>query len=530
MVNADYLSRLHILSKLAALVVIGAGWLVLCGWWLDIPVLYRISPQLPQVEPTSAVAFMLTGLALLVLQPVSVSVTQLYTGRGLAVLGCVLGCVGLAEYFGWVHGDLIGTRLAQWLSIDVPGSNMSPHPALIFTLTNIALLLLSSNRALLVQIAQVSALLGGMALVSVFLGYAYQEDVFFRLFGEAGMALHSATAFAILGWGIVLARVEGSMLRVMAQDTAGGVVARRVISLIALFPFLLGWLPLVLATEAFTHKEVESVLATVLLLGSVVAVVRLAYRLDHQETQYRQAQEAARQHQSDLAHVARLNTMGEMASGLAHELNQPLAAIANYAAACQRLSQNGDSPERLAEPLASIQQQALRASQIIRRLRSFVRKQHPQKVQAPLDTLIRDALVLIKHQADRMQVPILLDVRKGLPPASVDTIQIEQVILNIVQNALDAMKTTPSHQRQILIRAFMNPEHYFQIEIRDTGAGMDASLQATAFDAFVTTKGDGGMGIGLALCRSIIEAHGGQLWVESMQGQGTTFLFTLPAR
>ena len=127
-------------------------------------------------------------------------------------------------------------------------------------------------------------------------------------------------------------------------------------------------------------------------------------------------------------------------------------------------------------------------------------------------------------------VSILLDVRKGLPPAWVDTIQIEQVILNIVQNALDAMKTTPSHQRQILIRAFMNPEHYFQIEIRDTGAGMDASLQATVFDAFVTTKGDGGMGIGLALCRSIIEAHGGQLWVESMQGQGTTFLFTLPAR
>jgi signal transduction histidine kinase len=115
-----------------------------------------------------------------------------------------------------------------------------------------------------------------------------------------------------------------------------------------------------------------------------------------------------------------------------------------------------------------------------------------------------------------------------LPPARVDTIQIEQVILNIVQNALDAMKTTPSHQRQIFIRAFVNPEHLFQVDIRDTGAGMDEALQASAFDAFVTTKGDGGMGIGLALCRSIIEAHGGQLWLESKERQGATFSFTLP--
>jgi signal transduction histidine kinase len=527
MVNADYLSRLHKLSQLAALAVIGVGWLVLCGWWLGIPVLYRISPQLPQVEPTSAVAFMLTGFALFALQPAQVSGIRLYTGRTLALLGCFLGFLGLAEYFGWVKSGLVNAHLSQWLGVEILGGNMSPHPALIFTLTNIALLLLSSNQLLLVKITQISALLGGMALVSVFLGYAYQEDVFFRVFGETGMALHSATAFAILGWGIVLARVECSMLQVMVQDTAGGTVARRVISLIALFPFLLGWLPLVLATEAFTHKEVESVLTTLLLLGSVIAVVRLAYRLDHQETQYRAAQEAARQHQSDLAHVARLNTMGEMASGLAHELNQPLAAIANYAAACQRLSQHGESPERLAEALERIQQQAQRASQIIRRLRSFVRKQLPQKVEIPLETLIRDALVLIKHQADRMHVPILLDVRKGLPPARVDTIQIEQVILNIVQNALDAMKTTPSHQRQIFIRAFVNPEHLFQIDIRDTGAGMNEALQASVFDAFVTTKGDGGMGIGLALCRSIIEAHGGQLWLESKEGQGATFSFTL---
>lgn len=235
-----------------------------------------------------------------------------------------------------------------------------------------------------------------------------------------------------------------------------------------------------------------------------------------------------RQHQTELAHVSRLNTMGEMASGLAHELNQPLAAVANYAGACQRMIQSGQTPERLLEPLAGIQKQALRASEIIRRLRAFVRKQQPQKLRVSLDGVIHDALLLVKHQANRMDVPLLLEVRQGLPPVAVDAIQIEQVILNIVQNSIDAMQVTPSHLRQILLRAFVNADGLLQVDVRDTGPGMDDELKTKVFDAFVTTKGDRGMGIGLALCRSIIEAHGGRLWVESGVGQGTTFSFTLP--
>lgn len=449
-------------------------------------------------------------------------------GQGLAILGCVLGCLGLLEYVGGLPAVEVNARLARALGIDTGGQNMSPHPALLFTLTNLALLLLSSGWVQAVKLVQGAAFLGVMALVGVFLGYAYQEDLLYHLIGTTGMALHSATAFAVLGWGIVLARVEQGLFGVMANHTAGGALARRAMVFVALFPVLLGWVPLLLASDGFSHKTVESVLATVLLIVVVGSVLRLACRLDVQETQYHTAQEHIRQHQAELANVARLNTLGEMASGLAHELNQPLAAISNYAGACLRMSQQGCDVTALSEPLGSIQKQAQRASEIIRRLRAFVRKQQPQKVPVRLDVLIRDALLLIKHQTEQMHVPVLLDVRKGLPNVLVDRIQIEQVILNIVQNGLDAMRNVPSQQRQISVHAFMNPDGFFQVEIRDTGEGMDAALRAKVFDAFVTTKGESGMGIGLALCHSIIDAHGGQLWVESEPGQGATFKFTLP--
>jgi signal transduction histidine kinase len=528
MLSAFHLRRLHRLSLSAAIFVVAVGGMVLLGWWGSLPMFYRLTGGLPQVEPTSAVAFMLTGAALYFLQPITISPLRRAFGWVLAVLGCLLGFLTLLEYAHWLPNKWLEGLLADFLPCSPPDLKMSPHTALIFTLTNIALLLLGSNRGALVRLTQWSAFLGVMALVGVFLGYAYGEDVFFNLFGQKGMALHAATTFTVLGWGIVLARPEQGFFRIVAADTAGGALSRRGLFLIALFPILLGWLPLLLASMALTHREVESVLATVLVFIAVVIMIRLAYRLHEQELQYRQVQEDVRQHQTELAHVSRLNTMGEMASGLAHELNQPLAAVANYAGACQRMIQSGQAPERLLEPLAGIQKQALRASEIIRRLRAFVRKQQPQKLRVSLDGVIHDALLLVKHQANRMDVPLLLEVRQGLPPVAVDAIQIEQVILNIVQNSIDAMQVTPSHLRQILLRAFVNTDGLLQVDVRDTGPGMDDELKTKVFDAFVTTKGDRGMGIGLALCRSIIEAHGGRLWVESGVGKGTTFSFTLP--
>ena len=202
--------------------------------------------------------------------------------------------------------------------------------------------------------------------------------------------------------------------------------------------------------------------------------------------------------------------------------------MANYSTACLRLLQSGEDATRLQEPLRAIQQQALRASEIIRRLRALVRKQPPHKVKACLEQVIHEALNLIKASNKRLNVPLLLELEDGVPDVFMDVIQIQQVIMNIVRNAIEAMQDVISQRRQVLVRSFMNREGLVQVDISDTGPGMDEEFKQQVFNAFVTTKGKDGMGIGLSLCRSIIEAHGGRLWVESEPGQGATFSFTLP--
>lgn len=528
MSQVQQLPFLHRLACLAAIGTMLVGMVVMFGWLHDLPTLYQGAPGLPAMTPHEALSFILLGGTLFLLQPPTMSGWRRLAGLLLACGGFVLGVLMLLEYLHVLPDVGVDRWLLSLDTFSLLSLHMSPQTALAFCLTSIGLFFLGLERLNLTNLAQWAALVSVMALVAVFLGFAHQEDLFATLFGVEGMSLLTASAFTLLGWGIILAKVELGFLRIMANDSAGGEVARQVMFLMALFPPALGWLPVLLHTEQLTHTEVESLLATVMVLAIMIIVIRLAYRLDHHALLREQAEATARQHQADLAHMVRLNTMGEMASGIAHELNQPLAAVSNYAGACQRMIHAGQDAERLLEPLESIQKQARRASEIIRRLRSFVRKQQPQKIQACLEQVIHEAMLLTKTNTLKHNIPLLLELDDAVPDIKMDVIQIEQVVLNIAQNAIDAMRDTDSHRRQILVRSYLNPQGMVQVDISDTGPGMDAELKQQVFDAFVTTKGQGGMGIGLSLCRSIIEAHGGHLWVESEPGQGATFSFTLP--
>ncbi|MEB4590382.1 HAMP domain-containing sensor histidine kinase [Candidatus Thiothrix sp. Deng01] len=482
------------------------------------------------MSPVTAASFIFTGMALLLLQPEKPGVLRLMVGQALAVGGILMGGMMLTGFMFSLPATVLGWVMEILGLAGLSPLPASPHTAAAFILTSTALLFLGLDRPRLVSVAQWAALCSVMALVVVFFGYAHEENMFYLFSGDVGMALHTATAFALTSWGIILAKVEKGFFSIMANDSPGGLVVRRVMFLMALFPPSLGWLPVLLHSAWLTHTQVESLLAAGMVLAIVVIVIRLAYRLDHEENLRLQAEENARQHQADLAHMVRLNTMGEMASGIAHELNQPLAAVANYANACMRMIQAGQEAQRLLEPLDGIQKQALRASEIIRRLRAFVRKQQPQKTLANIGQIIGDALVLTNTSGSKHNVPLLLELENNLPGIHMDVIQIEQVILNIVQNAIDAMREITSQRRQVMVRCFINPDGMVQVDISDTGPGMDANLKEHVFDAFVTTKGQKGMGIGLSLCRSIIEGHGGHLWVKSEPGQGATFSFTLPVK
>lgn len=241
------------------------------------------------------------------------------------------------------------------------------------------------------------------------------------------------------------------------------------------------------------------------------------------------AEHKARHHQAELAHMARLNMMGEMATGIAHELNQPLAAIATYADVALRMLRAGSKqPDLLDEALQGSRQQAVRASEIIRHLRQLVRKQAPQKVDVDINTLARGVVEFIQFEARKHQIHLRLKLDKTLPKISIDSIQLEQVLLNLVRNSIEALQTVSRTKREATIHTGLNNDGCVQIEVVDNGPGMSVDTLDHLFKPFVTTKGAAGMGMGLSICRSIIEAHGGQLWAQSKADQGATFFLSLP--
>jgi PAS domain S-box-containing protein len=245
-------------------------------------------------------------------------------------------------------------------------------------------------------------------------------------------------------------------------------------------------------------------------------------------TAQRAAEDLARRQQAALAHGMRVSTIGEMASGLAHEINQPLAAIASYAEGCvRRLESGGIDAPSLRPALQQIALQAERAATIIQHLRHFVSKGASQRNATNINTLIAQALKFAQAGLDRNGVMIKLDLNP-LPEAVVDDIQIQQVVLNLVRNALDAIGPS-TEQGQIDIHSGLNADQEIQISICDNGHGLPEPVQEKVFEPFFTTK-DNGMGLGLAISRTIVESHGGRLWMTRNPGPGTTFHFTLPLK
>jgi len=245
-------------------------------------------------------------------------------------------------------------------------------------------------------------------------------------------------------------------------------------------------------------------------------------------TAVRRAEQASRQHQVELVHVCRLSTMGEMATGIAHELNQPLSAIINYANGCTRRLQQGIGGEaELVEAMAHITAQAERAGEIIRRLRSLVGKQPPDRSVVDINDLVREVVSFVEFDTNRLGLEIEFDLEPGGLQVRVDLVQIEQVLLNLVRNALDALRDVPEDERRLFVRTRPEGTEGVRVEIHDTGPGIDAETMEHLFDAFYTTKSTG-MGMGLPISKTIIDDHSGRIWAESQSGRGTTFYVVLP--
>lgn len=245
-------------------------------------------------------------------------------------------------------------------------------------------------------------------------------------------------------------------------------------------------------------------------------------------TDQKNAEEKVREHFRELAHVARRSSLSEMSSAIAHEINQPLASILTYAQACLRISKAQISDKSaINDALRSIASNAERAGDIIRRLRNFTRNAEPERDELSINRLVRDVVLLMQPEVSRHEIEIELELDEALGVIEVDVIQIQQVIVNLIQNAIDSIKAHPKAVQSIFISTEKCNEGGILIAVRDFGDGVSPQLALSLFDPFITTKEDG-LGIGLSISRSIVDAHGGNLSFTPVCPSGAEFRIFLP--
>jgi signal transduction histidine kinase len=256
-------------------------------------------------------------------------------------------------------------------------------------------------------------------------------------------------------------------------------------------------------------------------------MLRIAAQLFANAIERRRAERSALEHQAELAHVLRLGTMGELAPWLAHELNQPLSAIASFARGCERRLAAGDLDiDALIQAVVGVSQQAMRAADVVQSLRRHVRKHAPQRVWQRMDRLITSAMDLLRTEAQSLAIQTRLDLDPEPAWVQVDPIQIEQVVLNLIRNGFDAIELG-SHGERVLTVSSRCTANSVEIDVEDSGIGIDESRADEMFDAFSSTKSDG-LGLGLSVSRSIVEAHGGRIRAQRRTGGGSVFRFTIP--
>jgi C4-dicarboxylate-specific signal transduction histidine kinase len=280
--------------------------------------------------------------------------------------------------------------------------------------------------------------------------------------------------------------------------------------------------------HCITDEEQETLLSIGKTVGLAMANANHLDQLKTEMAERKRAEDKERQRMMELAHVTRLSTMGEMATEIAHEVNQPLTAITNYSSACVRmLTSNADNPEEIIDALKEITRQAQRAGEVIRRLREFVAKDDSHRSTNDINEVLRSVFSLAQVEARWHEVNLEIQLAEALPHVLVNKILIEQVALNLIRNAIEAMNGNKINNRTITIKTMPHINGSIMVVVEDFGPGLSEEALLRIFEPFYTTK-PSGMGMGLAICKSIIEAHGGQLWAMQNAPAGAKFQFTLP--
>jgi C4-dicarboxylate-specific signal transduction histidine kinase len=230
----------------------------------------------------------------------------------------------------------------------------------------------------------------------------------------------------------------------------------------------------------------------------------------------------------ELARATRVTTLGELTASIAHEVNQPLAAVVNAAAACRRWLDGGTpNLEEARCAVDWIVNEGNRASEVIRRVRALANKTDIEKVPLDINDVIKEVIALVQREMDSHRVSLRMELAPVLAMILGDRVQLQQVIINLVMNGIEAMQSITDRPRELVIRSHQDETHRVLVTVTDSGVGISVENADRLFNAFFTTKSSG-MGMGLSICRSIIEAHGGRLWATANVPHGATFQFALP--
>ncbi|HYD48153.1 MAG TPA: ATP-binding protein [Terriglobales bacterium] len=281
-------------------------------------------------------------------------------------------------------------------------------------------------------------------------------------------------------------------------------------------------------TDRYGHPRLFAV--TYVPDTSADATVRGFFSLASDITERKQAEESVRQHQAQLADALRLRTMGEMAAALAHELDQPLAAIHSAAQSCASMLANLELPAELRSNLERIVAESERAADMLGRLEELARRAEPKWEPVNVNQLVEDAARLVESEARHRNVNLRLDLAPTLPLVEADSLQVEQVILNLLLNAFQAVEAARNGNRMVVVKTQQRSDGEVEVAVRDSGVGLPPGIAKRIFEPYFTTRA-GGLGLGLTISRSIIEAHGGRLWASSNPPSargGATFRFNLP--
>jgi C4-dicarboxylate-specific signal transduction histidine kinase len=233
--------------------------------------------------------------------------------------------------------------------------------------------------------------------------------------------------------------------------------------------------------------------------------------------------------QTELAHANRVATLGQLTASIAHEVNQPIGAARNHAASGLRfLVRNPPDLEKARKALDSVMTNIDRSGEIIARIRAHIKKEPPRDDHLDVNEVIREVIEFTRGEAAKNDVSVRMQLAKGLPLIHGDRVQLQQVVLNLVLNAVEAMSMVDDRPRELAIGAEEREADEIVVAVRDSGPGIDPEHLERVFDSFYTTK-PSGIGLGLSICRSIVDAHGGRLWAEANEPRGSVFQFTLPA-